>query len=162
VLVCVINFCRFHSATPFHIDRNLCANRKDPWLAEGRGRNSQPLRQRVSKIVIIENVQATQTEAGVPAGEVNLDGVVTHRNHPEHEVAVNMHVVIMDLCGNRKNRSNWSGVQVESNKGERAPMQSAIRPDEFALAETHISTEGQSRSRALRGVCPGSATMNIR
>jgi hypothetical protein len=26
----------------------------------------------------------------VPAVEINLDGVVTHRNHPEHEVAVNV------------------------------------------------------------------------
>jgi hypothetical protein len=41
-------------------------------------------------------------------------------------------------------------------------MQSAIRPDEFALAETHISPEGQPRSRALLGVRSGSATMNIR
>ena len=90
MLACVINFCRFHSAAPFHVDRDLCANRKDPWLVEGRAGNSQSLGQRVGKVVIIENVQAAQTKAGVPAVEINLDGVVTHRNHPEHEVAVNV------------------------------------------------------------------------
>lgn len=98
----------------------------------------------------------------MPAVEVNLDGVVTHWNHPEYEVAVNVHVVVMNLCSDRQNRSNWSGVQVESNKGERASMQSAIRSEEFALAETHISPEGQPRGRAVVGVRPGSATMNIR
>lgn len=112
--------------------------------------------------MIIENAQAAQTEAGAPAVEVNFDGVLPHRNHPEHVVAVNVHVVVMNLCSDGKNRSNWSGVQVESNKGERTSTQLAVRSDEFALAEAHISPEGQSRGHALLGVRAGSTTMNIR
>jgi len=38
-------------------------------------------------------------------------------------------------------RSNWTGIQIKSYKGEGASVLLAVRTDEFALAETHIGLE---------------------
>jgi hypothetical protein len=65
---------------------------------------------------------------------------VPHRNHPEHVVPVNMHVVIVNLVC-QLGRSNRTGVDVQSNKGERTSVRAAICADEFALAEAHVRLE---------------------
>lgn len=54
-----------------------------------------------------------------------------------------MHVVVVDLVINAKGagRSNRTGVEVQSNKGECASMLSAIRTDELALAKPHVRLE---------------------
>jgi hypothetical protein len=69
-----------------------------------------------------------------------------------------MHVVVVNLVG----QSNWTVIQVKSNKGERASVLLAVRADEFALAETHIGLERVSRHGARRGVCSHPATSNVR
>ena len=86
------------------------------------------MRQRVGKVVVVE---------------VNLDGLVLHRDHPEHVVPVNVRVVVVNLLS-EVGRSNRTGVQVKSNKGERAFMQAAVRTDEFALTEPHVGLGRQS------------------
>ena len=60
--------------------------------------------------MVVEDFQTAETEASAPAIEVHLHSVVIDRNHPEHVVAVNVHVVIMNLRRDGENRSNWSGV----------------------------------------------------
>ena len=69
-----------------------------------------------------------------------------------------MHVVVVDLF-NKFGRSNRTGVEVESNKGERASMLPAVGTDEFALAETHVGLERQPRGGARHSVrpCPAAA-----
>src|SRR2546421_444677 len=95
--------------------------------------------------------------------EVNLDGVVSHWNHPKHVVPVYVHVVVVNLLG-ETGRSNRTGIHVKSNKGERASVLLAVRTDEFALTETHIGLERQPRGGARRGICscPAATRMRLR
>jgi len=61
--------CRLKGAVPFHVEGNLCADREDTrdgWQAryDGRIRKPQPLRQRVGKVVVVEDIQATDDKRG--------------------------------------------------------------------------------------------------
>ena len=111
--------------------------------------------------MVVVDIEVTDPQRSSSFVKVDLNRIVPCSDHPEHIIAVHMHVVVVNLLS-EIGRSNLTGIQVQSNKGERAYTQSAIRSDEFALAETHISPEGQARGRALLGVRSGSATMNIR
>jgi len=62
------------------------------------------------------------------------------RNHPEYVAPVNMHIVVVNLL-EQAGRSNRTGIDIQSNKGERTPVLLAVRTDELALAETHVGLE---------------------
>jgi hypothetical protein len=47
--------------------------------------------------VVVEGIQVAHEQAGMRAVEINLDGIVPYRNHPEHVVSINVHVVVVDL-----------------------------------------------------------------
>jgi hypothetical protein len=89
--------------------------------------------------------------------KMDPDGVVPDWNHPEDVVAVDVHVVVVDLCG----QSNRTGVQIKSNKDERATMALAVRSDECALTETHVRLERHARGGTARGVGSGAAATNV-
>ena len=97
----------------------------------------------------------------MPFVKVDLDGTVPNRNHPEDVVAVDMYVVVVNLL-NQTGRSNWTGVQVKSNKGERAVMLLAVRANKGSLTEPHVSLKGQRSSRASQRVCSCPAPANVR
>ena len=92
--------------------------------------------------MVVEDVHAVHSEAGPRAVEVNFDGTMSNRNHPEYVVAVNMHVVIVNLV-RELSRSNWTGVEVKSNKGESASMLLAVRADELSQTKSHVRLERQ-------------------
>lgn len=155
LLQAVLNLRRRKSAVPFHVEGHLGANREN--THDGRTGNPQPLRQRVGKVVVVENIQVAHAEASSLVVEVNLDGIVPYRDHPKHVVAVNVHVVVVNLSG----QSNWTGVHVKSNKGESASMLAAVGTDEFALTETHVCLKSQPRG-GTRRVSSGPAAPYVR
>ena len=65
-----------------------------------------------------------------------------------------MHVVVVNLFG-EIGRSNWTGVQIESDKGQRALMHAAIRTNEFTLAKTHVHVIRERSGFPSGGVCFG-------
>ena len=89
--------------------------------------------------------------------EVDPDGAVPDWNHPEDVVAVDVHVVVVDLCG----QSNRTGVQVKSNEDERAAMVLAVRREECALTETHVRLERHACGGASAGVGSHAAAANV-
>jgi hypothetical protein len=91
----VFNLCRRKGTVPFHIEGNLRADREDP--RDRRGGKPQPLCQGVGKVVVVKDIQATHEQAGPRSVEVNLDGIVSHWDHPEHVVSIDMYVVVVDL-----------------------------------------------------------------
>ena len=110
--------------------------------------------------MIIEGVQVTDAKSGPRTVEVHFNGVVLHRDHPEHVVTVNVHVVIVDLL-NEAGRSNRTGVYIESNKGERGLMKAPIGTNELALAEPHVRLERKRRNSTRRSVGSGPATTDV-
>lgn len=158
MLRAVFDLCRRHSAVPFHVEGNLRADREHP--RDRRSDKPQPLGQRVGKIVIVENIEIAHQQPRMRTVEINLDRIVSHRDHPEHVVSIHMHVVIVDLL-NQFGRSNRTGVQIKSNKGERALMLPAVGTDEPALAKSHVGLERQPRGGARHGVRPCSAATDM-
>ena len=92
----------------------------------GIGGKPQPLCKGIGKVVVVEGAQVAYAEAGARAVEINFDGIVPHRNHPKHVASVNMHVVVVNLL-KQAGRSNRTGIDVKSNKGERASVLLAVR-----------------------------------
>src|ERR1700757_713881 len=110
--------------------------------------------------MIVEKVQFAHMQAGPPVTEVDLDGFVLHRNHPEYVVPVDVYVVVVDLCREAR-RSNRTGVQVKSNKGERASMLATVGADKSALAESHICLERQRHCVSRRSVCTRATSADV-
>jgi hypothetical protein len=81
-------------------------------------------------------------EASPRAVEINVYGVVRYRDGPEDIVRVDVRVVVMNLL-REDGRSDWTGEEIESNKGERAFMVATIGPDELPLIEAHVRLERQ-------------------
>ena len=75
--------------------------------------------------MIIKDLETAHAQTGARIVEVNLNCIVLHSNHPKNVVHVDVHVVVMDLLSENC-RSDRTGVQVKSNKGERALMLAAI------------------------------------
>jgi hypothetical protein len=91
--------------------------------------------------MVIKHLQAAHAKAGLPLVEVNLEGVVFHLDHPEHVVRVDVHVEVVDLCGDREvGRSNRNGVQVKSNEGECTPMELPVGTNELARGKAHVGS----------------------
>ncbi len=112
------------------------ASRRDGW--DGRKRKAHATRkadsvgQRVDNVVVIEDSQIVDAEASAGFVKVHLDGVIVHADHPEQVVRVDMHVEVVNLFGD-VGRSSRTGIEVKSNKGERALMTAAVRTDEVPL-----------------------------
>ena len=159
-----MNLCRRDDTAPFHVERNGRADGGD--RCDGRIRvvriagQSQTLSQRVREVVIIEDLQPIHLQARSASVEVYFDGVLPHWDHPEHVVRVDVYVVIVDLFG-EECRSNRTGIQVKSNKGERAHMGATVRTHELALTKAHVRLERQRGSRARGCVCSGPAAANV-
>jgi len=96
--------------------------------------------------MIIKELEVPHAQAGARIVEVNLDCIVLHANHPENVVHVDVHVVVVDLLRECR-RSDRTGVQVRSDKGESTLMMAAIGTDELALTEAHV----RSVRQLLRG-----------
>ena len=158
VLRRVFNVCRRQRGVPFHVEAHLRMNGKDP--RNRRSGDPQPLGQRIGKIVVVENVHAMHTKAGLLAVKVHCDCVVPYGNHPEYVVAVNMYVVVVNLRRER-GRSNRTGVKVKSNKSESALMLLAVRAEELSLAEAHVCLERQPARGASRCVCSSPAAPDV-
>lgn len=93
--------------------------------------------------MVIVDIQVVYAQAGLPLVEVNLDSIVVHLDHPEYVVGVDVHVEIVNLCGNRKScRSNRNGVEVKSNKSECTPMAFTVNADELAPGKAHVRSKG--------------------
>ena len=155
----IFNFRHRQRTVPFHVKRDFRVNWKDP--GNGRRGDSQPLRQRIGKVMVVEDVHAMHSEAGTRAVKVNFHGIVPHRNHPEHIVPVNMHVVIVNLVS-QLGRSNRTGVDIQSNKRECASVRVAVRADELALAEPHVRLKRQPRGVTSGRVRSRSAAAYVR
>ncbi len=110
--------------------------------------------------MIVEDAQVGHAQSSVRSIKVDLDGTVLHRNHPEDVVAVNMRVVVVNLL-NETGRSNRTGVQIKSNKGERGMMLLSVRTDKSSLTEPHVSLKGQRSSGASHRVCSCPAAANV-
>ncbi len=111
--------------------------------------------------MVVIHIQIANAQAGSPLLEVNLYSVVVHLHHPEHVVRVDVNVEVMNLCGERKaSRSNRNGVQIKSNKDERAPMGLTVDTNELALGKPHVGSVGQRRVRS--GSCTSSSTLDMR
>jgi hypothetical protein len=57
-------------------------------------------------------------------------------------------------------RSNRTGVQVKSNKGERALVAAAVHADELAFAEAHVRLVRQSHGARGGRACAAAANMS--
>ena len=113
--------------------------------------------------MVIVDVQIFDAQAGRSPVEVNLEGVVFDLYHPEHVVRVDVHVVIVNLMTEiESGRSGRIGIQVQSNKGERALVLSTVHADEPAFTKAHVRSEPQNRRFARNGVRSGAAAVNIR
>lgn len=113
--------------------------------------------------MIVEGVHITHFQSGFRFVEVDHDRIVVRGDHPEHIVAIDVYVVVMDLVkgGEGACRSNRTGVEIKSNKDLRASMHAAVCTDEFALAKAHIRSKRQSHRFACIGVRSRPLAMNI-
>jgi hypothetical protein len=110
--------------------------------------------------MIIKDLETAHAQTGARIVEVNLNCIVLHSNHPENVVHVDVHVVVVDLLS-EDCRSDRTGVQVKSNKGERALMLAAIGTDEVALAEAHVRPERERLLRSGHRVGSGAAAVDV-
>jgi hypothetical protein len=124
-------------------------------------RKPQTLRDGIGDIMVIIDVQPTHEQASLPFVKVNLDGIALNFNHPEYVVGIDVHVVVMNLL-RQGSRSDRTGIQVKSNKGERAPVFAPVDPNELALAEPHVRLVGQGHWGTCVGVLTGSASSDVR
>lgn len=106
--------------------------------------------------MVVEDVHAARPKARPLAVEVNFDRIMPYRDHPEYVVPVHMHVVVVDLLIDA-GRSNRTGVQIESNKGECPSMLLPVGAYEPALAEAHVGLESQPCRGSGGGVCSSPA-----
>jgi hypothetical protein len=87
--------------------------------------------------MVVKQLQPAHAKASPGVVEIHLNGIMPHWNHPEYIVRIDVYVEIMDLL-REIGRSDRTGVEVQSNKSERALVAATVRPDEFPLAESHI------------------------
>src|ERR1700730_5905304 len=111
--------------------------------------------------MVVVDVKVAHDQTRPSLVEVNLDSVVLHLHHPEYVVRVDVHVEFVNLLG-KVCRSNRTGVQVESNKGERTPMGASVRTDELALAKAHVRLIREWHCGACSSVRSGPAAADVR
>ena len=109
---------------------------------DGWSGNPQTIGQRIGKIVIVGDFQVMHCQSSLRLVEVDPHGVASYWDHPKDVVPVNSHIVIMNLLGYRQRvRSNWNGIEVQSNETEGTVMLHPVRTDESALTEAHVGPE---------------------
>ncbi len=111
--------------------------------------------------MVIEELQPAHTQTRLCAVEVHLHSIVCDRDGPEHVVRIDVRVVVVNLF-DEIGRSDWTGEQVKSNKGERALVTATVRADERALVEAHVDLKGQVLRFACFGVGSDSPAANAR
>jgi len=84
-----------------------------------------------------------------------------HGNSPKHIIRIDVGIVIVNLVS-QVSRCNWTGINVQSNKGECAPVLSSVRRNEMTLIEAHIHLEGQVCGDTRDGVGSYAATQDAR
>jgi hypothetical protein len=158
-----VNFRRRSYAVPFDVECDggtFREDTRDDREAHGAG-ESQAVGQRVRHIVIVKDFQVSCLKASLPLVEIDFNRVLVDLDHPKDAVRVDMDVVIMDLVG-ECGRSSRIGVDVESNKGERALMLVAVRSHKFPLAEAHVCLVRQGTGHAGGSVRSCAATADVR
>jgi hypothetical protein len=80
---------------------------------------------------------------------------------PEDVVCIDMRVVVVNLF-REIGRSDWTGVQVESNESKRALVTPAVGANERPLVEAHVGLKRQVLRFTGVGVGPDPATANPR
>lgn len=143
----VFNVSHIHDAVPLHVERDPGMNRKN--RRDPQGGNPKSLREGIGQVVVVEDVQVADAQASVRAVKINFQGVAAHGDHPEDVIAIDVHVVVVSLL-REIGRSSRTGIDVESNKGERTVVLPAVRADEFAPAEAHVGLEGQAQATRSR------------
>ena len=111
--------------------------------------------------MVIEQRQVVHAQPCPHVIEIHFDGIVSYRDHPENVVGVDVHVVVVDLLG-EINRSDRSGIKVQSNKGERALVLVAVHVDKTALTEAHVRLERQNGRGPRDGVRSRAAAADVR
>ena len=111
--------------------------------------------------MVIKEFESLYPQAGLSIAEVNLNGPVRHRCHPEDVIGINVRIEVVDLLG-EYGRSCRTGIYVKSNEGKSPLVLVAVRADKLALAEAHIRLEGERGSDTRRGVDSGAAAANVR
>jgi hypothetical protein len=160
----IVNLCRCDYPIPLHVERDsrtYGSDGRDGGIREAQiTRESQPKGQRIGDVVVVKDLQASHLQASLAVVKVNFDGPVRHAHHPEDVVGINMRVEVVDLVG-EYGRSSRTGIQVESNKGERPLVLMAVRTDKAALAEAHVRLVRQWRGLAGISVGSGAAAPNV-
>ena len=146
---------RRQRSVPYQIERYPRMDWED--RRDGRIGKAEAPSERVRDVVIVEDAHVRNAQTSARSVEFHLYGAVLHWNHPEDVVAVDVHVVVVDLCG----QSNRTGVEVKSNKDERATMRLAVGSDECALTETHVRLERHARGSASISVGSRAAATNV-
>jgi hypothetical protein len=112
--------------------------------------------------VIVEDFQVTRPQSSLRLVEVDFYGVASYWDHPEDVIPVNVHIVIVDLLSYRQGvRSNWNGIEIESDKTEGTVMLVPVCADESALTEAHVRPECQGHASASHGVCSRSTALYV-
>lgn len=111
--------------------------------------------------MVVKDIQAAHAEASLGAVKVNFDGTMPDWDHPEHVVPIDMYVVVVDLI-RQLGRSNRTGVEIKSNKGEGASVLQTVRTDKLALTESHVCLERKRRCGTRHSVCSCPATTYVR
>lgn len=160
----VTNVRRRQRAIPVHFKRDGCpdgGNRRDGGIWEPQiARKPKPISQRISQIVVIKDREIVHAQSRPLLVEINIDCIVRHPNHPEHLIRVNVHIVVVDLVS-EIGRSDRTGVQVKSNKGERAFVMVSITSNERPLTEAHVCPKGEGHAGPGRRVGSCAAASNV-
>lgn len=151
----IVNIGCRQRAVPDDIERYRRMDWED--RRDGRIGKAEALGERVRDVVIVEDAHVRDVEFSVRIVKMDPDRAMPDWNHPEDVVAVDVHVVVVDLCG----QSNRTGVQIKSNKDERATMLLAVGSDECALTETHVRLERHARGSASISVGSRAAATNV-
>ena len=159
----VVNFRRRSYAVPFNVECDggtFRENTRDEGETQG-ALESQAVGQRIRHIVVVKDFQVSYLKASLPLVEIDCNRVFVDLDHPKHAVRIDMHVVIMDLV-RECSRSSRIGVDVKSNKGERALMLVSVRPHERPLAEAHVRLVRQGSGNAGGSVRSCAASADVR
>ena len=102
--------------------------------------------------MIVEHGRA-EPERRLAGSEIHLDTIRGYQDCPKQTVRRDVRVVVVDLLGDIR-RSNWTGVDVQSDEPERCVIVLAVHRDVLAHHEAHVRLEGE-RGEASAG--PGTA-----
>ena len=87
--------------------------------------------------MVVKECQPPHAQSRNRVLEIHGYRTLRYGNSPEHIICVYVRIVIVNLLS-QVSRSNWTGVNVQSNKRERALVPSAVRPNEVTLVKAHV------------------------